>query len=130
MSSPRTVLIIGIAPEAVDYSDPKLPKGLSAEVIAAGLKEAQRQFAGVGDRADLCLIQTDGTGGAAVATSLAQSRYDCIVIGGGIRDPKANLALFEQIVNIVHRHAPGATIAFNTTPEESLEAADRVLPRD
>ena len=37
------------------------------------------------------------------------------------------LPLFEQIVNLIHRHAPQAAIAFNTSGGGSVEAAQRWL---
>jgi hypothetical protein len=49
------------------------------------------------------------------------------VIGGGIRKPPQALELFELMVNLVRRHAPHAAIAFNTSPEDSADAAARAL---
>jgi hypothetical protein len=50
--------------------------------------------------------------------------YECVVIGGGLRIRPKSLALFEMVVNAVHKAAPGATIAFNTRPEDTAEAAN------
>jgi len=36
-----------------------------------------------------------------------------------------NLALFEVVVNVVRKAAPGAAIAFNTRPDDSADAAAR-----
>ena len=129
MPNARHVLIIGIAPEAIDYSDPNIAPGMNAEKIAAGLEDALKQFEDRGDRADLCMLQLDNSAEGVVAAHLAQS-YDCIVIGAGIRKPDPNLVLFETIVNAVHRHAPRAVTAFNTKPQDSFEAADRALSRN
>jgi len=49
------------------------------------------------------------------------------MIGGGIRIPPSNLKLFELVVNTVIRVAPGTAIAFNTSPENSADAAERWL---
>jgi hypothetical protein len=38
------------------------------------------------------------------------------------------LALFETVINAVHKAAPNASIAFNTRPEDSADAAARWLP--
>jgi hypothetical protein len=35
------------------------------------------------------------------------------------------LEFFETVINLVRRHAPNAAIAFNTNPENSLDAALR-----
>jgi hypothetical protein len=121
------ILIIGIAPQAVDFSDPDLPPGMTAETIRDGLAEAQRLFAAEGDRCDLCLLDLTGPPETPIADQLARQSYHCIVIGGGIRIPRANLLLFEAVVNAVHRAAPGVPIAFNTSPPDSVEAARRWL---
>jgi hypothetical protein len=33
--------------------------------------------------------------------------------------------MFEKVVNCIHKTATGAAIAFNTRPEDTLEAASR-----
>ena len=35
--------------------------------------------------------------------------------------------LFEKVVNVIHKSAPRAAIAFNTKPEDTAEAAARQL---
>jgi hypothetical protein len=37
--------------------------------------------------------------------------------------------LFETVINIVRKVAPDASIAFNTIPEDSADAAARWLPK-
>lgn len=54
---------------------------------------------------------------------MSRTRDDGVVIGGGIRKPDALLGFVETTVNLVRRHAPQATIAFNTTGADSVEAA-------
>ncbi|MBW8743682.1 MAG: hypothetical protein JF628_04955 [Sphingomonas sp.] len=44
-----------------------------------------------------------------------------------IRFSYGRLELFEMVVNAVHKAAPDATIAFNTRPEDTAEAAARTL---
>jgi hypothetical protein len=39
------------------------------------------------------------------------------------------LEFFETVLNLVHRLAPTAAVAFNTTAENSIEAARRWLSR-
>jgi hypothetical protein len=53
-----------------------------------------------------------------------------VVIGGGIRLPPKSLSLLETVVNTVHKAAPNASIAFNTRPEDTAEAAARWLNAD
>jgi hypothetical protein len=122
------ILLVGYDPETVDFSDPALPPGMTAEKIHAGLALALKQFAERGWEADVNLIRPDETAGPAVERQLASKTYDCVVIGAGVRLLPRGLALFETVINAVHKAAPNATIAFNTLPQDSADAAARWLP--
>jgi hypothetical protein len=121
------VLLVGYDPETVDYSDPALPPGMSAEKIGAGIALALKQMTDRGWEADVCYIRPDGTAGQALERHLA-AKYDCIVVGGGVRLPPQRLTDFEAVINAVHKAAPAAAIAFNTVPENTADAAARWLP--
>jgi len=95
------VLFVGQAPETVDFSDPSLPPGFNAEKIQAGIDLAAAKIAERGWVGDICM-----------------------------RIPPKGLVLFEQVVNAIHKEAPGAAIAFNTRPEDTAEAAARWLKTD
>ena len=124
------ILFVGREPETVDFSDPALPPGLSAEKIHAGIEVAMRQMTERGWQADLFLVRPDDTAAPAVERQLADKHYDGVVIGGGIRLLPKSLLLLEAVINAVHRAAPGAFIAFNTRPEDSADAAARWLKGD
>jgi hypothetical protein len=121
------VLLVGQQPETVDFCDPALPPGFDAEKIHAGLAVAMWQMTERGWHADLCLIRPDETAGPALQRQLAANAYDCVVIGGGIRLPPKSLLLFETLINVVRQAPPGASIAFNTRPEDTGDAAARWL---
>jgi hypothetical protein len=101
---------------------------MTAEKIRAGVAVAQKQFAERGWEADVGYIRPDETAGPTVERLLASATYDCVVIGAGVRLPPRHLVLFEALINVVHKTAPGAAIAFNTRPEDTAEAAARWLP--
>jgi len=124
------VLFVGQQPETVDFTDPTLPPGMTAEKIHAGIDVALKQMSDRGWGVDLCLIQPDETAGRDVERRLSAQSYDCVVIGAGIRLPPRSLPIFEAVINAVHRAAPGAVIAFNTRPEDSADAAARWLRAD
>ena len=124
------VLFVGQQPETVDFTDPMLPPGMNAGKINAGIAFALKQMAERGWQVDLCLLRPDETAGPDVARRLEGQPYDCVVIGAGIRLPGSSLPMFEAVINAVHRAAPGATIAFNTHPEDSADAAARWLKAD
>lgn len=121
------VLFVGYDPDTVDFSDPALPPGMTAEKIHAGIAVAMKQFAERGWEADLGLIRPDETAVPTLERYLASKNYDCVVIGAGVRLPPRSLALFEAVINVVHKAAPGAAIAFNTMPQDSADAAARWL---
>jgi hypothetical protein len=121
------VLLLGYDPETVDFSDPALPPGMTVEKVHAGIAVALKQFAARGWEGDVGFIRPDETAGPTVERQLASKSYDCVVIGAGVRLPPRGLALFETVINAVHKAAPGAAIAFNTTPADSADAAARWL---
>jgi hypothetical protein len=70
-------------------------------------------------------VAPDASATEDVERHLSAATYDAVVIGGGIRIPPKSLPLFERLVNAVHRAAPSAAIAFNTTPQDTADAAAR-----
>jgi hypothetical protein len=121
------VLFVGQRPETVDFSDPSIPPGFNAEKINAGIAIGMTKMAERGWEADLCLIPPDKTASLVLEEQLATTTYDCVVIGAGIRLPPKSLSLLETVVNTVHKAAPNASLAFNTRPEDTAEAAARWL---
>ena len=124
------VLFVGQAPNTVDFSDPALPPGFTAEKIQAGIDLAAAKMAERGWIGDICMIAPDAAGIGMLEKQLASATYDCVVIGGGMRLPPKGLLIFEKVVNAIHQAAPGSAIAFNTTPEDTAEAAARWLKPD
>jgi hypothetical protein len=119
------ILFIGQKPETVDFSDPSLPPGFNAEKINAGIAVGVAKIEERGWKGDTCMITPDAAGSAMLEETLKGTAYDCVVIGGGLRIPPKSLALFERVVNIIHKAAPKASIAFNTRPEDTADAAAR-----
>jgi hypothetical protein len=123
----KRVLLVGYDPEAVDFSDPALPPGMSVEKVRAGIEVALKQFAARGWEGEVGFIRPDETAGPTVERQLGAKSYDCVVIGAGVRLPPRRLEVFEAVLNAVHKAAPGAVIAFNTRPDDSADAAARWL---
>jgi hypothetical protein len=121
----KHVVLVGLDPATVNFADPALPPGTTAEKIHEGVKLALADFAARGWHAQNCFINPDETAVGTVERCLAGQVYDCVVIGAGLRLPPGRLILFEAVVNAIHRAAPQAAIAFNTRPEDSGAAAAR-----
>jgi hypothetical protein len=64
-----------------------------------------------------------------VESVLRSRTFDCVVIGAGLRESPERLLLFEKIINLVHMLAPQSRIAFNSTPADTAEAAQRWIKR-
>jgi hypothetical protein len=120
------ILLLGLDPETVDFSDPALPPGMTVEKVRAGIAVAVKQFTDRGWESDVGFIRPDETG-PTVERQLRSTNYDCVVVGAGLRLPARNLALFEVVINAIRKAAPGAAIAFNTRPDDSADAAARGL---
>jgi len=118
----KTVLAIGIEPSFVDFS--AFP-GITPELVRNYIEAQIEQLRALGFDAESCLIDLGETAEAVTLTALQSKRLDCIVIGAGLRDPAQRLLLFEKIINLVHAHAPCASICFNTTPADTAEAVQR-----
>ena len=76
---------------------------------------------------DTCLVAPADNREQEIVEALTRQEYACVVVGGGIRKHEPLLALFETVVNLVRQHAPGAAIAFNSTPDDMADAALRWL---
>jgi hypothetical protein len=115
---------VGRPPEPTATTETQ-PPGMTAEKVHAGIAVALKQFTDRGWESDVGLILPDETAGPTVERQLRSRNYDCVVIGGGVRLPPRNLALFEIVINAIRKAAPGTAIAFNTRPDDSADAAAR-----
>lgn len=120
----QNVLLVGWDPDVVDYS--KWP-GLTPEKLRSGLEGDRDKMNTLGYDAKLGLINNADTASDSVITFLAEKKYDCVLIGAGVRTVDEYILLFETLVNIVHQYAPQAKICFNTGPFDSVDAVKRWL---
>jgi hypothetical protein len=81
----------------------------------------------LGYSVQMCLTDFGETAEAAVQSRLEQKRYDCVLIGAGVRANPSYFMLFEKLINVVHQHAPQAKICFNTLPSDTAAAVKRWL---
>jgi hypothetical protein len=128
MATPKRVLIVGLEPELIDFSDPAYLAfpGLDAAKIRAALERDRATLNGLGYQAEICLVDFGDTAEAVLAQRLDAAPWDCVLVGAGVRAIPANLLLFERLVNVIHRRAPReAAICFNTRPEDTADAVRR-----
>jgi hypothetical protein len=116
------VLVIGLDPYRV-------PGPWNPKPVADAIEIGMTALADRGFHAETCLVGLDGSDNiqARITVGLQARPWDCVVVGGGIRDRDEELELFESIINLIRQHAPQATIAFNHTPHDLADAAARAL---
>jgi len=119
------VLIIGEAPQRVDFSDPAIPPGMSADKVREGLEGSLKRLRDRGREADLVLTTSEDAAAGEVSAALAAKPYDIIVVGAGLRVVPKMTGTFEAVMNAIREAAPGARLAFNLSPDDSDRAAER-----
>ena len=127
MAGENSVLVIGLDPTLIDFSQPGYAPGMDATKVLAGLKSSEKELTGLGYSVEMCLTDFGETAEAVVQGRLEQRRFDCVLIGAGVRANPSNLLLFEKLINVVHEHAPQAKICFNTLPSDTAAAVQRWL---
>ena len=127
MAGEKSVLVIGLDPTLIDFSQPGYAPGMDATKVFAGLKASEEELTGLGYSVQMCLTDFGETAEAVVQGRLEQRRFDCVLIGAGVRANPSNLLLFEKLINVVHEHAPQAKICFNTLPSDTAAAVQRWL---
>lgn len=120
-AKPR-VLAIGVDPTFADFST---LAGLTPALIRAYIDAQIERLRALGYEAESCLLDPGEAAEQTVESALRSRAFDCVVIGAGLREPPERLLLFERIINLVHTLAPQSRIAFNTTPADTAEAAQR-----
>jgi len=127
LSDKKSVLVIGLDPALIDFSEPGYAPGMDAAKVLAGLKSSEDELIALGYSVQMCLTDFGETAETLVQSQLKQRRFDCILIGAGVRANPSNLMLFEKLINVVHEHAPQAKICFNTLPSDTAAAVKRWL---
>lgn len=114
--------MVGWHPSAVDYE--KWP-GLTPEKLEAALKADEAKLGSFGYEVTLGFIYSSETAATTLTDTLKASSFDVVLIGAGVRRDDDHFLVFEQLINVVHEHAPQARIAFNTGPTDSEAAVRR-----
>ncbi len=114
------VLVVGLDPHRV-------PGPWDPEPIASAVRAGMAELAEAGFDAQPCWVGLDGSDDvpAVVTAALRRERWDCVLLGGGLRN--GDVELFEALVNLTREHAPQARIAFNASPDGLLAAVRRQL---
>ena len=127
MADQKSILVIGLDPTLIDFTQPGYAPGMDATKVFAGIKSSEDELTSLGCTVQTCLTDFGETAEAVVESQLKQKRWDCVMIGAGVRTNPTNFMLFEKLINVVHEHAPQAKLCFNQLPSDIAEAVKRWL---
>lgn len=126
MARPR-VLQIGIDPAVVDFSP---WPGQDADGLRARLDDAGEVLRSAGFDVTVCLLpDDDATAESVVREVCRDGTFDVVEIGSGLRTSHEHPVVFERVVNTVAALQPGTPFCFNDSPETTLDAVRRAIPR-
>jgi hypothetical protein len=121
----KKVLLIGIDPK---FIDPNLSTatGWDANRVRAAAQDTNKRLMDLGYDVQGCLVDLGETAESVVSDTLSREKFDCIMVGAGIRALPQHTLLFEKIINTIHQKAPSSSkICFNTNPGDTVEAVLR-----
>jgi hypothetical protein len=126
----KKILLIGIDPKLID---PNLSTatGWDANQVRAAAQDANKRLVEQGYELQSCLLDPRGTDESVVSDRLSREKFDCIMVGAGVRVLSQNTILFEKIMNTIRQKAPPSSkICFNTNPADTVEAILRWVNSD
>jgi hypothetical protein len=123
----KQILILGINPHTIDFSQPGYLPHLTAEKVLLGIKAERENLKAAGCDSDMYLIDTGVLDLAPLVEQLKAKQFDGVMVGAGVRIPPSNFILFEKLINTVHENAPNAKIIFNTNPHDTGDSIARWL---
>jgi hypothetical protein len=121
----KKVLLIGIDPK---FIDPNLSTatGWDANRVRAAAQDTNKRLMDLGYEVQGCLVDLGLTAESVVSDTLSREKFNCIMVGAGIRALPQHTLLFEKIINTIHQKAPSSSkICFNTNPGDTVEAVLR-----
>ncbi|MDJ0624236.1 MAG: universal stress protein [Desulfocapsaceae bacterium] len=122
MNKKSKILLVGLQSSSVDFE--KWPQ-LSVEKLEKAFSDIIAELTQHGYSAVWCLTDTGETAEQKLTESIEAVDPDLVIVGAGVRTDPDHFLLFEKIINIIHKKAPNAHIAFNTNPYDTIEAINR-----
>jgi len=126
MAKKKKVLLIGIDPKLIDFSKIATSTGWDANRVQTAGQDANKRLMELGYEVQSCLIDLGETAESVVSDILSREKFDCIMVGAGIKGLPQHTLLFEKLINTIHKKAPPSSkICFNTNPNDTVEAVLR-----
>src|SRR5437867_13347819 len=99
MTDKKNVLVVGLDPTLIDFTQPGYPPGMDAAKVFAGIKSSEEELTRLGYSVQTCMTDCGETAEAVLRNDLKQKSWDCVMIGAGVRTGPSNFLLFEKLVN-------------------------------
>jgi hypothetical protein len=120
----KKVLNIGIDPKLID-SSMFATTGWDADRTRSAAQDAHNRLMDLGYEVQSYLVDLGETAESVVSNTLSREKFDCIMVGAGVRALPQHTVLFEKIINTIHQKAPSSKICFDTNPGDTVEAVLR-----
>ena len=98
------VLLVGLDPDIVDYTQSPVP-GLTAAKVRAAVEADSAKLEALGYSVKSLYVDDGKTAEAVLTDALTTIRYDCIMVGAGLRVVPPYFLLSEKLINVVHPEA-------------------------
>src|ERR687895_810257 len=106
----KKILLIGIDPKLIDFSIyTTTAAGWDANRVKAAAQDANKRLMELGYEVQGCLVDLGETAESVVSDTLSREKFDCIMIGFGIRILPEHTILFEKILNIINQKPPSSS---------------------
>jgi protein-L-isoaspartate O-methyltransferase len=121
----KKVLSIGIDPKLIDFNL-ATTTGWDANRVKVVAQDANKRLTELGYDVQNCFVDLGETAENVVSETLSREKFDCIMIGAGVRTLPQHTVMFEKIINTIHQKAPlSSKICFNTNPSDTVQAVLR-----
>ena len=121
----KKVLFLGIDPNLIDFNL-ATTTGWDANRMKAVAEDANKRLTELGYEVQYRFVDLGDTAESVVSDTLSREKFDCIMIGAGVRIVPQHTVMFEKIINTIHQKAPPSSkICFNTNPSDTVEAVFR-----
>ena len=120
----KKVLLLGTDPNLIDSN--LLPTGWDINRVKTAEEDANKRLTELGYEVQFCFVDLGETAESVVSDTLSREKFDCIMIGAGVRTMPQRTVMFEKIINTIHQKAPPSSkICFDTNPNDAVEAVLR-----
>jgi len=91
----KQILIVGMNPHTIDFSQPDFLPGLTAEKVLTGLQLERKNLKAEGCESEMHLIDTGVLELSALAEQLRARPFDGVMVGAGVRLPPSIRKTFD-----------------------------------